>query len=377
MASKHTNMSCAGCLTAIVGRQHMQCNLCENIFDIICANISERRFLNMTKEQKRNWACQACKSKQPKGDNSNTPVRSSKFDTSTSTSFGEVEGVTANFVTIRRPVQSGTVIAEPSTQVDKTITRQSDADGSLRDILLSSIKAEIPSLLTQVIREELASFKDDLLELRKSVNFLSDMYDEMRETFISLSENNKKLKSENESLKVNFNLMSDRLNKMEQYLRDKNMEMKGVPEHPSENIPTLVRQCASVIGHKISDGDVVKCNRVAKQNKSSNVPRTIIVQFKSEKCRDEFFSAVSRYNKSNPDNKLNTALLGIAGEKRPVFISEHLSPQNQALHIATRKKAKEFAYKFVWVRGGRIFVRKDTNSQYIMIRDFKSLDLIT
>ncbi|XP_045492489.1 uncharacterized protein LOC123701524 [Colias croceus] len=331
----------------------------------------------MTKEHKKSWTCQACRNKRPKGDNSNTPVRSLKSDTGAEVSCSDEDSISPNFVTARRPTHTKVLeVKVPPSGPQSIVSPTDQVGGSLKDQLLDSLRLEIPSLLSQVLKKELVTFKEELLELRKSVSFLSDMNDEMRENIKSLSKDNKQLKSENDALKSSVHELSDRLNKIEQSLRDKNLEIKGVPEHPSENVLNLIQQCASIVGHKIADGDVVKCNRVAKQNKNTNVPRTIIVQFNSERRRDEFYSAVYRYNKANPDNKLNTALFGLAGEKKPVYISEHLSPQNQALHIAARMRAKELSYKFVWVRSGRIFVRKDPGSQYIFIKDSKSLDLM-
>ncbi|KAJ8704339.1 hypothetical protein PYW08_013063 [Mythimna loreyi] len=47
----------------------------------------------------------------------------------------------------------------------------------------------------------------------------------------------------------------------------------------------------------------------------------------------------------------------------------------QTLHAATRIKAKEKGYKFVWIRGGRIFLRKTDDADVKVIRDMDSLDL--
>lgn len=75
---KDTNLkTCAGCLHEITGRQYMICRLCNQTYDLLCANIPEKRFFNtMTLEHKQKWKCQDCICKQPKTNNNNTPVRS-------------------------------------------------------------------------------------------------------------------------------------------------------------------------------------------------------------------------------------------------------------------------------------------------------------
>lgn len=67
---------CAGCHKQIPDKYFLLCCLCEEAYDIECANVSEKRFINtMTKERKNNWKCPLCCSKTAKTNNSNTPVR--------------------------------------------------------------------------------------------------------------------------------------------------------------------------------------------------------------------------------------------------------------------------------------------------------------
>ncbi|CAH1647466.1 unnamed protein product [Spodoptera littoralis] len=67
---------CAGCLTALEGEDNIQCFTCFKLYDLICANINKSRL--MTTEYRDNWKCPECMLKQPKIDNSNTPVRSTQ-----------------------------------------------------------------------------------------------------------------------------------------------------------------------------------------------------------------------------------------------------------------------------------------------------------
>lgn len=66
---------CAGCKSTVTDLQYMKCNTCKLKFDIICAGVSESSFKRLTKTQKNSWICTICRSKVPKSDNTNTPVR--------------------------------------------------------------------------------------------------------------------------------------------------------------------------------------------------------------------------------------------------------------------------------------------------------------
>lgn len=109
-------------------------------------------------------------------------------------------------------------------------------------------------------------------------------------------------------------------------------------------------------------------------NRENKRPRSIVVQFNSVKIRDEYLAASLSFNKNKPiKDKLNSSHIGLEGEKTAIFISEHLSPTNKALHAATRAAAKEKGYKYVWVKNGRVFARKSDDSDYIFIRNTDSL----
>lgn len=141
-------------------------------------------------------------------------------------------------------------------------------------------------------------------------------YDEMKTLDDTLVNDNIMLLKENDTLKSTVSELSGCLGSLEQHLREKNVEIHGVPEHHNENLPNLLKQCFHVVGSDFKVDDIVKCTRVVKLNKESKLPRTIIVKLKSSRKRDEFYAVVYRYDKRNPSNKLNTSLLRIGGDTK-------------------------------------------------------------
>lgn len=91
---------CAGCLKIPTGREFLTCTLCSSIYDLDCANVSSARFYSFystkTSDHKTTWKCPSCTCKQPKRDNSNTPVRASDHTTN------NCEDEIKNNVTLRR-----------------------------------------------------------------------------------------------------------------------------------------------------------------------------------------------------------------------------------------------------------------------------------
>lgn len=67
---------CEGCFQIIQNREFLTCSICNNNYDLECANVSTQRFYNtLTKEHREKWKCQLCINKMPKKNNTNTPIR--------------------------------------------------------------------------------------------------------------------------------------------------------------------------------------------------------------------------------------------------------------------------------------------------------------
>lgn len=184
------------------------------------------------------------------------------------------------------------------------------------------------------------------------------------------------LVTKNENLSSLVQNLQERLCQVEQNARVTNIEISGIPEKKFENLVKTVEQLGNIVENPIIESEILHVTRVAKLNKDNSRPRSVIVKLSSQRRRDELLAAVSKFNKKNKDDKLNTAHLGIGGRREPVFVSEHLTLSNKQLHAAARKRSKEVGWKFVWVRDGRVFVRKSEQSPAIYIKNEDSLKVI-
>ncbi|CAH2238556.1 jg22538, partial [Pararge aegeria aegeria] len=178
------------------------------------------------------------------------------------------------------------------------------------------------------------------------------------------------LKKVNEDLRTDVRNLHSRLYLFERESRACNLEIHCVPEHRNENLVNMVEQIGKITGNPIKEGQISKCTRIAKLNKDSPRPRTVLVKFFSPITRDQFYASIIKFNKNkSKEDKLNTSHLGLAGEKYGVFIMEHLSPEAKALHAQARKFKKENQWQFVWSRNGNIFMRKNISSDVVYIKN--------
>ena len=164
-----------------------------------------------------------------------------------------------------------------------------------------------------------------------------------------------------------------KVSQFEQQARECNVELQCLPEYSNESLVPTVLQLCKVVSCPIIDADILACSRIAKSKRDSPRPRSVIIKLCSPRKRDELLGACLRYNKNNPDNKLNTSLLGMGGDKQNIYLSEHLSPGNRKLHAEARLFKKDNNFKYIWVRNGRIFLRKSDETPAIWVKNNESL----
>lgn len=338
---------CAGCRHTIKNKEFLECPLCKKKFDLICSGITSEQFRDMNASCKLGWKCPECRTKQPKKDNTNTPVHSSRRDR------------------ISEDLTIDSEKLETQTQGSCETTLECKT-GDISQIVKREVSAAIRSELSTLFKSNFDPIKSQLDDLQESMKFISSQYEDFKDSIHKIADENKALKTECTQLRETVTDLSYRLNTLEQHMRDSNLEIQGVPESRSENVVCIVKQVAQVVSAKLSDEDILNCTRVAAMNKKGQRPRTIVVKLRSVRCRDEVYSAVQKYNKAHPNEKLNSSHLGIAGEKSNVYVCEHLSPANKALHAAARIKSRELGYKYTWVRNGHLysFVRMKIHVSY-------------
>lgn len=332
------------CTSGETGDGFVKCNNCKKAFHFACVALSDH-------ERGTVWYCPMCVPKNKKNDN---------------TLAGS-----GNNITFRAQKRQ----AFSSPEQDKSVPITS---AEIRNIVQDVIKSEMRELLVDLtfnITSELKTLKQDICEVKQSMDFINNQYEDFMKENKATKEVVKELQKENCNLKNNIDQLNGRLNQLEQHARSNNIELQCIPENKNENLVSIVTQIGKTIGYAVTEENILNCTRIAKMNRDSARPRSIIVQLSSPRVRDGYLAAAISFNKlkKNLSEKLNAEYLGF-NEGTPIFVTEHLSPANKALHAATRQRAKANGYKYVWVRGGRIYARKSENDEFLHIKDSTYLD---
>ncbi|CAH0722642.1 unnamed protein product, partial [Brenthis ino] len=160
---------CAGCLKKIDNNKYIKCCLCNQTYDAVCANVSEKKI--NSKNTKNIWKCQACKNRQPKF--AIQILQLERYSPSMKDrKMSYLNLMTPNIT--RKPKSFNSPTISTSTSLDD------NAIAAIRYQVLEAIKIEIPTKLSKVIKSELSTLSQEVHDLCKSVGFLSEMHDEMK-----------------------------------------------------------------------------------------------------------------------------------------------------------------------------------------------------
>lgn len=358
-----TSKDCAGCLDTINTSECMNCYVCRQWYDLDCANLSVKQYRHMA-NGRNSWKCTDCRKKEHKGNINETSIRPDQHNTRAKAKLSQVSPTAVGCNTPARNNQPQSRQVSTEDEDDIPLTGK-----ALRAI----INQEISCKLSNIISEQ-KNLTDLVDSFQRTISFLSDRYDELKTALDVKTENITSLEKSNTTLQEAVQSLTKRLNNTEQHARANNVEIQCVPEDKSENVIDKLLDISKVIKSKVKDADISQCTRIAKKDSESTRPRSILVKFNTPRLRDEFLAAAIQFNRSHPQDRLNTSHLGATTDKvQPIYVVEHLSADNKSLHAAARARAKELGFKFVWVRNGRIFMKKSEDSDRIFIDSAEKL----
>lgn len=350
MSGTNKDIDWGCCSLGLEDDQYLTCTNCKKSFHEACLSLTKSCGPATATSDVEAWTCLLCTKKQPKNDN--TPLN-------------RYSNVTT------RPSKRQAPNSPANTEDPKPITRD-----DMQDILEgfgAEIRNMVRSTMSSILHAELKPIKEEIADIKNSMTYMNLRFEEINKEHAESQATIKLLQDKNCLMQSKIDEMNARINQLEQNARSNNVEIQCVPEKKDENLFNIVSQLGKAVGHQVNEENISHCTRIAKFNKDSNRPRSIVVQFNTSRTRDHFLAAAIRFNKSKPDDRLNTSHINMSGAKIPIFVTEHLSACNKALHAAARLKAKELGYKYVWIRGGRVYMRKSDNAEYKIIRDINSL----
>lgn len=306
-------------------RDGARCSACQGHYDFACAGVTETGYRRLG-DRKATWRCSACKNARSTSPN---PVLSKS----------------------PAPADLDTVLAELK-RLSIQVALLPGLDASIK-----TIKAELSDLKT--IKTELSDIKSSLDFVDHKIGALSDRITDMEKDIQSLQ----KTKNEVEFLQVRVQNLEGQLKDNEQRSRLNNIEVKGVPVSNSENLFDIISKIEAHVKCSLPREQINYIARVPMRNDKHN--KSIVIAVHSRYIKDNFVAAAKKCTTTAAD-------LGLQGTNR-VFVNDHLTLDNKILLNKTKTLAKDRGFAFTWVKGCRIFVRKNPTSPVVGIRSESDL----
>lgn len=340
-----TLIKCGGCLKPIEGKQYLRCNLCALNYDLSCANVSEQRYLNtMTRDHKKNWKCMLCISKQPKGDNSNTPIRAANDD-----------GVTT---------KRGASKESPPERVESL-----PINNALNTLLNDDIKVLISEV--RQFKEEMRATRKQMEELSQTMSRLNDRVDACDVRIDALCDRVSSLENRvmdgagvepiDGTLRHTIHQLKTELNERDQELLLNDIEISCVPEQKGTGLTHVVLTLANKLGVPLMEQDIVSAVRVgrppgpeelASSGATSTRPRPIVVRLTRRALRDQLLQAARTRRGATTEGT------GLSDAPRRFYINERLTRTNRQLFRKARDCGRRLNWRFVWTKDGRAYARQ-------------------
>ena len=309
---------CASCML-MLDDQHdwVHCHACSNKFHYKpCCSLSDDTWKGMSIRNKANWRCAFCKEK----------LRST-------TTNEHVDETNNMFQTAKR---------------QRRETNQSELN---LDFEIREIRLLLSDLCERGKMEEENNVKR-YQKLEGKISSLINLFEKNEESINKLEDRIKCLEIENSS---RIKSLENQLNNMQQINLKKNVEIINL-ENDKEPIEAVIE-----LGKEL---DVVIEKKDIKQAFRTRNKKKIIVKFKT---LDKKIELINKNKKSKIRNEnINIPSTSIRGRKR-IFINDELTAKNRKILWLAKQKAKEHKWKYVWIKDGKILVRKDENSSPLQI----------
>lgn len=125
-------------------------------------------------------------------------------------------------------------------------------------------------------------------------------------------------------------------------------------------ITEVINMICERAGVEIKESEIERAYKIKRNNK-------IIVEFTTVTKKREIMDKIKNHR---------VEIAQSDGSSNFIFLNDELTPYNRKLLWMAKTKAKESGWKFIWVKNGNIYARKNENSPLTNINNTADLENI-
>lgn len=240
-----------------------------------------------------------------------------------------------------------------------------DAAGLSLDMkkLFQDLRKEVSSIVTQEMRS-----------VTTSVQYCSEKVDEFSESMEAITSKLKDMEkklthldNENRGCLLKIEALEQRNVELEQQLLVDHVEISGIPDSNDLDLPKLVESV--VLKLDASKEDILSVKRLPARRTG---PAPVLVRVRQESTRQHLIASARVKTITSLDLMPN--LIGPPAAEK-IYVREALSTYLKNLLWQAKLDLKG-VFKFIWVREGKVLVRKSENEKVYKLRSKRDIQMI-
>lgn len=254
-----------------------------------------------------------------------------------------------------------TIISTIKSTVKQSISEEMSKLSSSVCALQSDVSKITSNIVT--INTSVKELNTRVSDLENNANFMPEIHTipmELQSLKCGYTSQFEHIKSQNISL-------LKRLDDMEQYSRQCNVEIRNLTERHNENLAGVIQNISKILKVNIAETDLISVHRVPHAHKHTDgakqPPKNVIVKFHSRILRNNIIAAAHKHR-----GGISTEMLQLPGTPTKIYVNEHLTLQKKMLFRKTKDQCKTKNYKYCWIKNAAIMARKEDNSPVLFIK---------
>lgn len=315
-----TSLLCGLCNKNVPKTEYrIPCDTCKKYFHQKCANLSESDIKTL-QIQRKSWICEAC-----------------------------------------NPDKNSRVMSQISSPAISKNNKHNQGTNEC-----NSISSEGSNILegSNEIKQLILELKTELNDLKKSVEFMSNKFDEENENNKAILDMLEECKKENILLKSELQMVKNTLNDYEKEKKENNLVISGIDIGKQDNASTITKKCLQVLKYVDNSVDE-QCIKTVK--KIGNEMSKVIITFH----RNDIKSRIMENKKKRGQFSQKDCKVGNQNVK--VYINEDLTQYTYKL-LQESKKLRTIGYSFIWCKYGNVYARKAEGQPHVRIKDSLHID---
>lgn len=242
-------------------------------------------------------------------------------------------------------------------------------DEALVNTLKSFLVKELAGLEDRMMKQMKVKFD----EFQASLEFNSGQVEDIAKSIknveqkIILIENKQvKLDIENKELKTRLKNMEGELQGMLQVGLNNKLEISGLPPAAANNIKAVAEEFIQKVGIEVNE---IGQYQVEKPFRPESAKVTVVMTFKSAEIRNKVLGKIKQEK-----NYLKVKdVMRNTNDESFVFVNELLTPYYRKLFYQANLIKKEKKYSFLWVKDGKILLKKTVGAKTFRLTNMEDL----